>query len=64
MTTKVREKSDSQLLYHRGFAMLMRHQNSNLHLNPSQSIREILSNRRIKTFQQMQESMLWSRVGV
>jgi hypothetical protein len=48
MTTKVREKSDPQLLYHCGFAMLMGHQNSNLRYNPSQSIKEILSNRRMK----------------
>ena len=33
-TTKVREKSDPQLLYHCGFTMLMRHQNSNIRPNP------------------------------
>jgi hypothetical protein len=48
MTTKVREKSDPKLLYHCGFAMLMRHQKSNLRPNPSQSNREILLNRRMK----------------
>ncbi len=47
-TKKVREKSDPQLLYHCGFTMLMRHQNLNLRPNPSQSIKEILSNCRMK----------------
>ena len=47
-TKKVREKSDPQQVYHCGFTMLMRHQNSNLHPNPSRSIDEILSNRRMR----------------
>ncbi len=47
-TTKVREKSDTPLLYHCGFTMVMRHQNSNQRPNPSRSIDEILSNRRMR----------------
>ncbi len=47
-TTKVREKSDPQLLYHCGFTMVMRHQNTNRRPNPSRSIDEILSNRRMR----------------
>ena len=46
--TKVRKKSDSSLLYHCGFSMVMRHQNTNRRPNPSRSIDEILSNRRMK----------------
>jgi hypothetical protein len=48
MTTKVREKSDPPLLYHCGFTVVMRYQNSNRRPNPSRSIDEILSNCRMR----------------
>ncbi len=48
MTTKVRKKSDLPLLYHCGYTMVMLHQNTNRHPNPSRSIDEILSNCRMR----------------
>ncbi len=48
VTTKVRKMSDSPLLYHCGFTMVMRHQITNRRPNPSRSIDEILSNRRMR----------------
>ncbi len=47
-TTKVREMSDPPLLYHCGFTTVMGHQNTNRRPNPSRSIDEILSNRRMR----------------
>ena len=48
VTTKIRKKSDFPLLYHSGFTMVMRHQNTNQRCSPKQSIDDILSNRRMK----------------
>jgi hypothetical protein len=39
--TKVRKKSDFPLLYHSGFTMVMRHQNTNQRCSPRQSIKLI-----------------------
>ena len=46
--TKIRKKSDFPLLYHSGFTMVMRHQNTNQRCSPKQSIDDILSNRRMR----------------
>jgi hypothetical protein len=48
-TKEVGGKSDQQLLYHCGFAMLMRHKNSHIRPNPIPSIKEILLNCKMRS---------------